>query len=477
MRKRIIAITLTFVFLIIFISVEGGSAFAHDYMLNVEYDACVATVDGDGVDEMWYKLDSSSVCKHLSHEVLTVRYYFINSLDGDDIQDIPIDSIKEAYANSMKKWDSVYFYSYDEAGNVVKNKLVNVVEGTEENANLPIYLVSELSHPAVTNNFVGEIIESGEITHRHDSDWFMEVRVGDLYVHGSKTVAEVNCHRERLGAHELGHVLGLRDIESCCGASDNGTHHHELLMGAGSIQSRAKDITYKDIVGVAITRGFHTDNDHKWLNYGVQSDGTCKVICSICNGVKYVEPLSAIKYDTYGKCDNKHNLSDGNMMAVASYRTKDYYKCKYCRYVAPFEDIVDQDYTVTSLDNFYHQYENNVFGLDYSFNESHKADRYVYLNNNSHRGTCVCGKVLLAVHYVLYEEIENGRYVNCIGCRARLDLTQDKANISYGIATMRTANGSYILPNGIVVLMVADVEAYMDGTLQFYNNNDQTLTK
>jgi hypothetical protein len=35
-----------------------------------------------------------------------------------------------------------------------------------------------------------------------------------------------------------------------------------------------------------------------------------------------------------------------------------------------------------------------------------------------------------------------------------------------------TLNGSYVLPNGIVVLVDEDVEAYMNGTLQFYNSND-----
>ncbi|MBQ5792533.1 MAG: hypothetical protein IIW17_00775, partial [Clostridia bacterium] len=170
-------------------------------------------------------------------------------------------------------------------------------------------------------------------------------------------------------------------------------------------------------------------------------------------------------------------LSSGNMIAVASYGDRDYYKCKYCRYVAPFEDIVEQDYSVTPLNNLYHQCENNVDGLEYTFTETHKANRYLYLNNRSHKKTCSCGTSLIEAHSVRYDTIVDGRYANCLGCRARLDLTKDNANIAYGITNMRTANGSYILPNGIVVLVQADLEAYENGTLQFYDVNDQTQTE
>ena len=57
-----------------------------------------------------------------------------------------------------------------------------------------------------------------------------------------------------------------------------------------------------------------------------------------------------------------------------------------------------------------------------------------------------------------------------------------KFNVSRGTVLSnathhREPSPCVILPNGIVVLMVSDVEAYMDGTLQFYNNNDQTLTE
>ena len=38
--------------------------------------------------------------------------------------------------------------------------------------------------------------------------------------------------------------------------------------------------------------------------------------------------------------------------------------------------------------------------------------------------------------------------------------------------TQVTSNGSYILPNGIIVLVDADIEAYLNGTLVFYDKDD-----
>lgn len=44
-------------------------------------------------------------------------------------------------------------------------------------------------------------------------------------------------------------------------------------------------------------------------------------------------------------------------------------------------------------------------------------------------------------------------------------------------ATQVSINGSYILPNGIVVLVEEDVEAYLAGTLQFYHPEDVPVTQ
>ena len=45
------------------------------------------------------------------------------------------------------------------------------------------------------------------------------------------------------------------------------------------------------------------------------------------------------------------------------------------------------------------------------------------------------------------------------------------------ITVPRSANGSYILPNGIIVLVDEDVEAYFAGTLVFYEGENVPATQ
>ena len=40
-----------------------------------------------------------------------------------------------------------------------------------------------------------------------------------------------------------------------------------------------------------------------------------------------------------------------------------------------------------------------------------------------------------------------------------------------------TINGSYILPNGIIVLVDEDIEAYENGTLVFYDQDKLPVTQ
>ena len=79
-------------------------------------------------------------------------------------------------------------------------------------------------------------------------------------------------------------------------------------------------------------------------------------------------------------------------------------------------------------------------------------------------------------HFVYADEIVGGRYATCGGCNRELDLTVDLPTIIMS-ATQVSVNGSYILPNGIVVLVDEDVEAYLAGTLQFYHPDDLPVTE
>ena len=440
LRKRFVSFVLALI-IIINASVFGTiQVLAHSAMLDVDYDDCIYEIGADGINETWYILEDDSMCYHISHEVDTIKYYFADSVEGStytwttDVPESVAQEIKNAYAESMKKWNNVYFYSYDDNGILEKHKIINIVEGTMTDHNLTIYPVTGTGFIAETG-YVGteDEIEGGTINHWHYSKWKMEVNIDYFYVHGDYNDSNyINLIRERNAAHEFGHMLGLKDIDSnsnLCNATTIIQHHHELLMGYGSpMANRSVNITYKDIAGVAITRGFHTDSDHKWLNCGLQSNGKYKLLCSICNGIEEVTNLGGYTYETYGGCGGNHAVSSGNMVAVASYGTKDYYKCKYCRYVAPFDSNVTQNYSKTNYNNSLHKCVNNVNGLEYTFYEEHNP--YVYIDKYYHRRSCSCGIGVQMVRHTISasDVVGGGIFAPCMGCGYLLDLRDDYYN-------------------------------------------------
>ena len=493
--KKIFSLFIALVTAFIFFVVGIVQAFAHPATLNVEYDGCVGWAGVDGIDEAWYVLDKYAYSLHLSHNEDTIKYYFADYDEGgsytwtSDVSQSTAEEIKSAYADSMKKWNNVYFYSYNSYGVAIKNKIINVVEGTETDHNLTIYPATGLGSTTARVIATGdqEDIENGEIIHLHYSEWKMEINIDQFYVHDIYNQNTVNSNREKTGAHELGHILGLKDIDEAdlCNPSNKapGWHHGELLMGyALPGNERCANITYKDIAGAAILRGFHTDYDHRWLNCGLQNDGTYKLLCSICNGVIYVDDLSEYTYDAYNFCGGAHDLSSGNMMAVASYGDEDYYKCKYCRYVAPFDSIVPQNYNKNYYSESHHQCINIVEGLEYMFYEEHNVvdgectecgyhihsytDHYTWQSVGLHKAYCDCDSYKTESHVVAQGGfVGPDGYGICMLCRGRVFMG-NLLSVPEGLA--HTDNGSYILPNGTIILVEEDVEAYLAGTLEFY---------
>ena len=106
----------------------------------------------------------------------------------------------------------------------------------------------------------------------------------------------------------------------------------------------------------------------------------------------------------------------------------------------------------------------------------HVYDSCVYVNKLSHRGVCSCGELGdLGAHYI-DESYSGGNSAPCAGCGYILDLGNGNIGGIMSI-TQVSVNGSYILPNGIVVLVEEDIEAYLAGTLQFYHPEDVPVTQ
>ena len=144
------------------------------------------------------------------------------------------EAIKLAFANSMEKWNNVYFYSYNQDGSVTKNKIIEIVETTKGNQNLTIY-------PREGRNGVAGAdwgddytpIQSEPVAHFHYSNWKIYVNIEWFYQNTNTSLTTANVNRARTGAHEIGHMLGLYDVGNYCRSSNpNSLHHHELLMGS-----------------------------------------------------------------------------------------------------------------------------------------------------------------------------------------------------------------------------------------------------
>ena len=124
---------------------------AHESLLIVGYDDCVDRT-WDGENERWYYLFEQGLSagptycyQHLPEEKLTLKYiisdigyYDTTYTWTTDYDTDTAERIKLAFIESIKEWNDVYFYSYVN-GNRIKNKVINIIEGTEEDYDLIIY--------------------------------------------------------------------------------------------------------------------------------------------------------------------------------------------------------------------------------------------------------------------------------------------------------------------------------------------------
>lgn len=112
-----------------------------------------------------------------------------------------------------------------------------------------------------------------------------------------------------------------------------------------------------------------------------------------------------------------------------------------------------------------------------SVHTTHTYREWTYYTNGTHIESCCCGKTgtATAVHAVKESAIVNNKAI-CLGCGYLLDLNFDFSEITPERVAQVSASGSYILSNGIIVLVDTDLEAYQNGTLVFYNTDDIPAT-
>lgn len=360
--------------------------FAHSIPLEVGYDKCIKTEEINE-DYKWYKIYNESngerSYSHLSDNVQTVKYWIgnVNPDSGytwtSDISEDIANEIKSANIESIMKWNNVYYYTY-ENGVRISNKVINIEPAESFNEATLIIYPSKLS---IEDSFVGVTKRIGDEPtdlsilgnyHFHYYKHRIDVTVDYFYAHDANeesssiqnTVTETQAllERERVGAHEFGHVLGLYDVDIDCdddGEEDETDHHINVIMGYGNSKLRTTNITYQDIAGVSITRGFHTDNDHVWMKR-VNANESVDLICAQCNGVLYNVDISSDEMMYEGKVLNEykscthHGGNNEKMLLVATNGEQDFYKCQYCRYIETIEKV--NEYEISSSNSFHISY-------------------------------------------------------------------------------------------------------------------------
>lgn len=132
----------------------------------------------------------------------------------------------------------------------------------------------------------------------------------------------------------------------------------------------------------------------------------------------------------------------------------------------------------------YHVYENHHYQVvgsnnvcsDCGHTVSHIHDytySYTWLNYNQHRAYCTCGNSHTELHVVSAKSLGDGlEYVTCILCGGPAN-----AGIVPGMKGIQvTESGSFISPNGTLVLVDEDIDSYLSGEIVF-EHEDVEITR
>ena len=99
----------------------------------------------------------------------------------------------------------------------------------------------------------------------------------------------------------------------------------------------------------------------------------------------------------------------------------------------------------------------------------HSYTEWVPYSPTKHIQHCECGLngTVTANHVV-----KSSDKTKCMICGATIEAIGGLGESFIQNIQKVTINGSYILPNGIIVLVDEDIEAYLNGTLVFYDKDN-----
>lgn len=98
---------------------------------------------------------------------------------------------------------------------------------------------------------------------------------------------------------------------------------------------------------------------------------------------------------------------------------------------------------------------------------------HVWQNSTKHLSYCGCGNFQMQFHAISSEAYSSGqRYATCLLCGGSAEIGLIQMNANSLLDEKVSINGSFMLPNGIIVLDEKDVDSFKEGTLVFYKRSE-----
>lgn len=151
------------------------------------------------------------------------------------------------------------------------------------------------------------------------------------------------------------------------------------------------------------------------------------------------------------------------------------YKCSTCNYES---ELIEHDMRIyLHATPTQHGYKCRDCGhIDESTVETHSYDYWGYLNSTTHVSECGCGARGTTTASHVYTFPDSDGWMTCIGCGYTKIFGSDSGLIIMS-TTKVSSNGSRIISDGTIMLVDEDIEAYLDGTLVFYDKDNLPQTQ
>ncbi len=145
--------------------------------------------------------------------------------------------------------------------------------------------------------------------------------------------------------------------------------------------------------------------------------------------------------------------------------------------VSSTNNKVEFEYSVSSgayylRVNYLDESKEGTINVNVTSPHTHSYTCHAKYSKTHHIQACACGAegTVVSPHVVKLGS-SSGKLANCMYCGQLINLDDTIVSTPGSNAGKVTPNGSYILPNGIIVLAEEDIEAYENGTLVFYDKD------